>query len=117
MVIVARTSARGLLAAKAAAKQWASGLVQDVELLGLVLVADAPGRLPKPLRDLMKVVSGGYPRTWHVPWVESWRLGDDLLLDAAPRDVRRLVDDLRTLLRTGAPSGATNRKDQNDGAA
>lgn len=117
VLIVARTSARGLLAAKAVAKQWASGLVHDVELLGLVLVADAPGRLPKPLRDLTKVVSGGYPRTWQVPWVESWRLGDDVLLDAAPREVRRLVDDLRTILRTGAPSGAVNRKDQNDGAA
>jgi hypothetical protein len=117
VVIVARTSARGLLAAKAVAKQWASGLVHGVELLGLVLVADAPGRLPKPLRDLSKVVSGGYPRTWQMPWVESWRLGDDPLLDAAPREARRLVDDLRILLRTGAPSGAVNRKDQNDGAA
>lgn len=117
VVIVARTSARGLLAAKAVAKQWASGLVAGVELLGLVLVVDAPGRLPKPLRDLTKVVSGGYPRTWYVPWVESWRLGDDPLLDAAPREVRRLVDDLRTLLRTGAPSGVVNRKDENDGAA
>lgn len=118
VVIVARTSARGLLAAKAVAKQWASGLARNVELLGLVLVADAPGRLPKPLRDLIKVVSGGYPRTWQVPWVESWRLGDDPLSDAAaPREVRRLVDDLRNLLRTGASSGATNRKDQNDGTA
>lgn len=100
VVIVARTSARGLLAAKAVAKQWAAGLVRDVELLGLVLVADAPGRLPKPLRDLTKIISGGYPRTWHVPWVESWRLGEDPLLDASPREVRRLVDDLRTLLST-----------------
>lgn len=116
VVIVARTSARGLLAAKAAAKQWASGLVRDVELLGLVLTADAPGRLPKPLRDLARVVGGGYPRTWHVPWVESWRLGDDPSLDGAPREVRRMVDDLRTLLQTGALS-ADNRKDQNDGTA
>lgn len=116
VVIVARTSARGLLAAKAAAKQWASGLVRDVELLGLVLTADAPGRLPKPLRELARVVGGGYPRTWHVPWVESWRLGDEPSLDGAPREVRRTVDDLRTLLQTGA-LGASNRKDQNDGTA
>lgn len=117
VVVVARTSAHGLLAAKAAAKQWASGLVGNVEMLGLVLVADAPGRLPKPLRDLIKIVSGGYPRTWHVPWIESWRLGADPTPDASPREVQRLVDDLRTLLKAGAPFNAINRKDQNYGSA
>lgn len=117
VIIVARTSTRGLLAAKAVAKQWATGLVQGVDVLGLVLVVDAPGRLPKPLRDLTKVVGGGYPRTWHVPWVESWRLGEQPLLDAAPREARRLVDDLRLLNPPGAPSGATNGKDHNDGTA
>lgn len=107
-VVVARTNVRGLTAAKAAAKQWASGLVPEVKLLGLVLVADAPGRLPRPLRDLSRVVSGGYPRAWQLPWVESWRLGDPIGLDAAPREVRRLVDDLNILLPTGASPGATN---------
>lgn len=90
--------------------------MQDVELLGLVLVADAPGRLPKPLRDLMKIISGGYPRTWYVPWVESWRQGDDPTPDASPREVRKLVDDLR-ILQTGASFSATNRKDQKNDPA
>jgi hypothetical protein len=107
-VVVARTNVRGLTAAKAAAKQWASGLVPEVKLHGLVLVADAPGRLPRPLRDLSRVVSGGYPRAWQLPWVESWRLGDPIDLDAAPREVRRLVDDLNILLPNGASPGATN---------
>lgn len=110
VVIVARTSARGLLAAKSAAKQWAAGLLNGVELLGLVLVADAPGRLPRQLRDLAKVVGGGYPRTWQVPWIESWRLGEQVSTDIAVREVRRLVDDLRTLLPPGAPSGATTER-------
>lgn len=108
VVVVARTSSRGLLAAKSAAKQWATGLVQGVELLGLVLIADAPGRLPKPLRDFSKVVAGGYPRTWQVPWIESWRLGEAPASDTQPRDARRLVDDVRTLLQPGASPGATN---------
>jgi len=112
VVVTARTTARGLSAAKNVARQWAAGLVPATELLGLVLVADAPGRLPKPLRDLVKLVAGGYPRTWHVPWVESWRVGEQPTVDAGPREVRHLVDDLRTLLRIGASSGATNRKDQ-----
>lgn len=111
VVIVARTSARGLLAAKSAAKQWAAGLVGGVELLGLVLVADAPGRLPRPLRDLAKVVGGGYPRTWQVPWIESWRLGEQASTDAA-REVHRLVDQLSTLLPPppgASPSAKTER--------
>ena len=110
VVVVARTSARGLRAAQSAAKQWAAGLVGGVELLGLVLVADAPGRLPRPLRDLAKVVGGGYPRTWNIPWIESWRLGEQVSTDIAVREVRRLVDDLRTLLPPGASSGAATER-------
>lgn len=110
VVVAARTSAGGLLAAKAVAKQWAAGLVRGVDLLGLVLIADAPGRLPKPLRDLKKIVGGGYPRTWQVPWIESWRLGEQVSTDIPVREVRRLVDDLHTLLNLGAPSGATTER-------
>lgn len=102
VLVVARTNARGLIAAKSAAKQWAAGLVDGVEVLGLVLVADAPGRLPRPLRELAKVVAGGYPRTWSLPWLESWRLGEHVSAEADARPVRRLVDDLRKLLTSGA---------------
>ena len=104
------------MAAKAVAKQWASGLVPDVELLGLVLVADAPGRLPKPLRDLTKLVGGGYPRTWSLSWTEAWRLGAPSDLTTSTREVKALVNDIH-LLTTGAASGATTRKDHDDGAA
>ena len=95
----------GLLATQRAATQWASGLVPNVELLGLVLVADAPGRTPRPLRDFAYVVAGGLPRTWTVPWIEPWRLGEQPDMTTAPRDVCRLVDDLTSLLHR-AP-GAT----------
>jgi hypothetical protein len=106
-VLVARSSVRGLRAAQIAATQWASGIVPHVTVLGLVVIADAPGRLPRPIRDLIKVVGGGVPRVWHVPWVESWRLGGDVSLETAPREVRKLVEDLRALLQTGA-EGTTN---------
>lgn len=106
VVLTARSNVRGLRAAQAAATQWASGLVPSVEVVGLVIVADAPGRLPKPLRDLAQVVAGGVPRTWSVPWIEPWRLGERPSLPAAPREVRRLVDDLRVLLRPGAAGTA-----------
>lgn len=111
VVLTARSNVRGLRAAQTAARQWAAGLVPHVDVLGLVIVADAPGRLPRPLRDVAQVISGGLPRTWTVPWIESWRLGEPPALSDAPREVRRLVDDLRALTRPGAP-GTTNRKEQ-----
>ena len=110
VVLVARTNERGLRAAQAAATQWAAGLVPHVEVVGLVLMADAPGRLPRPLRDLAQVVGGGVPRVWTVPWVEALRLGESLTLADLPRDARRLVDELNALLTLGATSTA-NRKE------
>ncbi|MGW9114524.1 DUF6668 family protein [Microbacterium sp. NPDC055683] len=110
VVLVARSNMRGLRAAQAAATQWAAGLVPHVEVLGLVLVADAPGRLPRPLRDFAQVVSGGVPRTWSLPWIEAWRLGEPVALPDAPREVRRLVDELSALVRPGA-AGTNYRKE------
>ena len=110
VVLTARSNMHGLRAAQNAATQWASGLVPNVNLLGLVIVADAPGRLPRPLRDFAKIVAGGVPRMWTVPWVEAWRLGDDPQLSDAPHAVRRFVDDVRALTRPGA-AGTTNRKE------
>lgn len=97
VVLVARTHASGLRAAQAAAIQWASGHAPGVELLGLALVHDAPGKLPKELRELIQVISGGVPRTWSVPWVEAWRLGADPTTEGAPKDVRRFVTELDSL--------------------
>ncbi len=104
-VLVARADARGLRAAQDAMRQWAAGLVPSVEVLGLVVMADAPGRVPRSLRDLLQVVSGGVPRTWTVPWVEAWRVGEPPALASSPREVQRLVDELTALL--GA-AGTTN---------
>ncbi|RCK69937.1 hypothetical protein DT076_07905 [Desertihabitans brevis] len=101
VVLAARSNLRGLRSAQAAATQWAAGLVPFVEVVGLVVVADAPGRLPRPLRDFAKVVSGGVPRTWHVGWIEPWRLGEPVSVETAPRDVRRLTDELHTLVGAG----------------
>lgn len=109
VVLVARSNAAGLRAAQAAMRQWAAGLVPSVDVLGLVVLADAPGRLPRSLRDLLQVVSGGVPRTWSVPWVESWRVGEPPALTNAPREAQRLVDELYAILGTGA-AGTTNER-------
>ena len=105
VVLVARTHARGLEAAQRAMRQWAfPGFVQ-VSLLGLVLIADAPGRLPRPLRDLADHVKGGAPRVWWVPWVEAWRLGEPPGPHNAPTSVTGLLEDLRDLVTDGSPTG------------
>lgn len=110
VVVTARSNARGLRAAQTAVTQWAAGLVPYVELIGLAIIADAPGRLPRPLRDLAQVVSGGYPRVWTVPWIESWRLGQAPDLPTTPREVKRLVDELSALIQ-GGPVRTANREE------
>ena len=96
VLLVARTHARGLRAAQLLAMEWASGSV-PVVLHGLVLIADAPGKLPKPLKDFAHVVSGAVPRVWHLPWVEAWRLGEPVSGDTTPKAVVKVLDELRGL--------------------
>lgn len=110
VVLTARSNAGGLRAAQLAMRQWAAGLVPFVDVVGLVVVADAPGRLPRPLRDQLQVISGGVPRTWLMPWVEQWRLGEPATARSSPREVQRLVADLRALLESGASRTPPERK-------
>ncbi|MGW5880209.1 DUF6668 family protein [Nocardiopsis terrae] len=72
VVLVARTHHAGLMRAQQAAIEWASGQVR-AQVIGLVLVPDAPGRCPRPLQELVTMIAGGLPRTWHLPWVRAWR--------------------------------------------
>lgn len=95
VVLVARTNARGLRAAQLAATEWASGDV-PVHLEGLVLVADAPGRLPKALKQFARLVSGGVPHVWELPWVEEWRVGEPVSEDTAPKAAIQLLEQLRS---------------------
>lgn len=98
VVLVARTHAHGLRSAQAAARQWASGMLPGhVQLLGLVVIADAPGRLPKPLRDLLRLISGGVPRTWEIPWVEGLRFGDPPARTSLPAAFAELASALQQI--------------------
>ena len=97
VVVVARTHARGLIAAQELAALAAGPglhLATAYDLAGLVLVADAPGKLPKPLAELAHLVSGGYPRTWRVPYVDAWRLGEPPSAANTPDAVARIGQDL-----------------------
>jgi hypothetical protein len=75
-------------------------------LLGLVLMADAPTRSPRALRDLRRVVSGGVPRVWSLPWVESWRAGEVPSRSNSPRQAQRLLADLRSAGALGRKAGS-----------
>ena len=74
VVLVARTHDRGLSAAQHAIQTWASGGT-DADVVGIVFVPDAPGRLPAVLRDRMSILTGGLPHAWVVSWSEQLRAG------------------------------------------
>ena len=109
VVLLARTHARGLTAAQGAIREWAAGDAR-VRLLGLVLIADAPRRLPHTLRQLADLIAGGVPAVWSLPWVEAWRVGDPPGPANAPKVLSRLLEDLRALTEAAASMNA-NRKD------
>lgn len=89
-ILIARTSYTGLTAAQQALRDWGSGSV-SVELLGLVLIADVPGKLPKELRGLVDLIDGAAPgATWLLPWQSDWRFGQPSL-QRASRPLRELL--------------------------
>lgn len=77
VLVVARTSTTGLEAAQEFAGAVEAGRTpvdgRGLSLEGLVLVADAPGRLPRPLKLLRRLVDAAYPRSWDVGWCETCR--------------------------------------------
>lgn len=90
VLVVARANRTGLRAAQAAAIQWASGALEAVDLVGLLLVADAPGRMPKGLRDYARLVRGAFPQVIEMGWVESWRV-QEAWKEPTPREAQRVL--------------------------
>lgn len=97
VVVAARTHRYGLEAARRAAIQWAGGVLTHVELVGLLLSPDAPGRVPKPLREVVQNVSGAFPQVFHVPWVEAWRVfaAGEVVLDKKTVYVRDVLSQMK----------------------
>lgn len=78
VLLVCRSNLHGLETARLAAREWASqqwaaSNLPGVQVHALVVVADAPGRTPKPLKQLEEHVSGAVPRLWRVAWEERLR--------------------------------------------
>jgi hypothetical protein len=73
VVLVGRTSARGLRSVSRALGELNDGNApQGLELLAVVLVADAPGRLPIGLLRRIRVLRS-VARVHRVPWIPAWR--------------------------------------------
>ncbi|MGW7384527.1 hypothetical protein [Streptomyces sp. NPDC054794] len=78
VVLVGRTSARGLRAVSQALGALKEGNApQGLDLLAVVLVADAPGRLPLGLLRRIRVLRS-VARVHRVPWIPAWRTGGQL---------------------------------------
>lgn len=102
VVVVCQTTMRGLAWARDAATQYLSGSTPPaLELLGLIAVADQPGRLPHPIRAARDLLAGAYPRVWHLPYVDAYRLHAGLPDEPAPPlhpDVDEVLAAIRSLL-------------------
>lgn len=94
-VLVSRTNGYGLARARLAAREWASSQV-SVDLVGLILVADAPGRLLPPLRQQIKQLRGVVPHLWVVPYLAHLRLEASTTSPLPPRAARVVRDVLTT---------------------
>ncbi|MEV6942357.1 hypothetical protein AB0N07_10190 [Streptomyces sp. NPDC051172] len=89
VLLVARTHASGLTAALRTLEVFRLGEAPPgLDLDAVVLVADAPGRLPRPLDRQVRLIESLID-VYRVPWVSDWRLGD--LGGSPPRETQPLA--------------------------
>jgi hypothetical protein len=92
ILLVARTHATGLHAISHTLDTFRRGdAPPGLDLDAVVLVADAPGRLPRQLAEHIKLISSVID-VYHVPWVPAWRIGDlSVPLPRESADLARLT--------------------------
>ncbi|OIJ66823.1 DUF6668 family protein [Streptomyces mangrovisoli] len=89
VLLVARTHASGLDATVQVLELFRRGETPGgLDLDAVVLVADAPGRLPRPLDRRIRLIESVID-VYRVPWVPAWRLGD--LAGGPPREAEALA--------------------------
>ncbi|MFF3616060.1 DUF6668 family protein [Streptomyces sp. NPDC002580] len=89
VLLVARTHAAGLDAVTQALGVFRRGEAPPgLDLDAVVLVADAPGRLPRPLARRVEMIDSVID-VYRVPWIPAWRTGD--LRGPLPRGIAPLA--------------------------
>ncbi|MER6108451.1 DUF6668 family protein [Streptomyces hirsutus] len=92
IVIVGRTSARGIRAVSQALGALHEGKApQGLDLVAVVLVADTPNRLPLSLLRRIRVIRS-VAHVHRVPWIPAWRVG------GRPRSLPRKINKLAQLV-------------------
>lgn len=74
-VLVCRSTKVGLERAHQAALQARAGHAGDIMLLGIAIVADRPGKIPKALNRKIGVIEQHF-RIWRIPYLEAIRVAD-----------------------------------------
>lgn len=74
LLVCCSTSAYGLESGRMALQQYISGFAGQGRLIGLALVTDMPGRLPKELRRLKTIIQSLAPATIEIPFDRTLRL-------------------------------------------
>jgi len=89
VLLVGRTHAAGLDAVSHTLDIFRRGdAPPGLDLDAIVLVADAPGRLPRQLTQRIKVINSVVD-VYRVPWMPAWRTGD--LTGPLPREAASLA--------------------------
>lgn len=92
VLLVACTHAAGLMAAsQALAGYCAARHPEGPYLAGFVLVPDAPGRLPKPLRRRVTILASA-TMVYRLPWVSAWRLTEAAHDQSIANDLRQFAE-------------------------
>lgn len=101
VVVVSRTTVSGLAKARDLAAQYLAGAAPSgTSLLGVVLVADQPGKPPAPVAASISLIDGVFARTWQVPYVPQYRvIGPD-----EPPPMHPLIADVLTDIRAAITS-------------
>lgn len=120
VVLVTRTHAKGLNLVRRVAAQWASGGLDQVRLLGVVLVDDAP-LISKMLHRDLRSAERALPHSWRLNWSEHFRHTIDLPGEATDRRLRRtrksLLNQARKLAQAPVASTTGSTISQKEGTA
>ncbi len=129
VVLVARETIPGLSRAHELLRQHHSGLAGPSTVLGLIITAARPGRVPPEIRRYREVVGVLAGNVWRLGWHEEWSLvepedlpvwspGDTAPnrrrvdpLQAVPADIRELGDSILDVVREVVSNSSTGNQE------